>query len=299
VVALRTTYAIPGNIVAHLWVNTSGDIEGTITNGTPLHLTHLAVVAGEAYSRLTDLHPGGTIHISVRPDTNVRDNHYDEALSDLYAGGAAGSRIESAVKTLPDVNVASMLSEVFLAAWTTDPLGNFRLDGSPARRDDTDLLLKPLSVDFHPGTFKLRPGTLGAYPLDMVPVVPRYACCSPSVQGIYLGGGGAAVFEFDFPDPGRLSIHSLALDAFAGGPGTTYNGYSDMPKHAASVFNWRTRRWQELAFHHARSVLPHADAVVSPSGAMLVRIRALPQTGDLAVFDAHHDLQVSGTMTVR
>lgn len=298
---LHAVAHVAGGINESLRIDAGGAIVGTIHNATRLHILHPAVVAGDAFERLPDLGPGVTVAVRLRPEVNVLDNRYRQILNRVYEGirDPAGQPLSDALNVLPEAGVATMLSQVFLVGWNDQALVSLTLDGgSPVRRDLT-LIVKPLAVDFPHGAFRLRSGTLGAYPLDIVPVTPQYACCPPTVQGIFLGAGGSATFEFDLPRRSGIHARSLFLSAFAGGADTTYTGYADMPPHATSVFDWRAGRWLDLAFRHGISALPHPDSLFSPSGALLVRIRASAQSGDLAVIDPHHDLQLSGTLTAR
>ncbi|GAC1635855.1 MAG: hypothetical protein NVS4B2_23700 [Chloroflexota bacterium] len=292
---------VRGHLTEHLHVDRHGYIVGSIENGTALSLVHPVVVAGQTFSRLPALAPGARVDIHVRPRVNVLDHRYRPMLNDIYGniGGSDGGQLRNAVMMLPETSALSMLGEVQFLAWTRKSLISVTVDGVEPRRSDLTLVVKPLSVGLGAGNLDLQPGTIGAHPMDEVPVTPRYACCNPSVEGIFIGGGGAATFEFDVPAPGRVHARSLALSVFAGGPDTTYTGYNDMPAHSASVYNWETGQWTDLRFVHGTAQLPRPQAMISQSGALLVRIRASQRTGDLAIFDPYHDLQISGHVAVR
>jgi len=301
VVEMQTAVHINGGIVEHLLVSARGDIVGTIRNGTDLPLIDPVVIAGDVYERLPPMPPRSVVRIRIRPRVNVLNNQYTEVLNGLYgqAGGADGEQFRNAVKMLPEMRTVSMQGEVLLAGWTKQPLDAVSVNRVQPRRRALTLILKRLAVGFPSGTFQLRQGTIGAYSLDETPVRPEYACCNPSIQGIYMGAGGSATFEFDLPDPGRLHALSLSLAAFAGGPDTSYTGYTDMPAHTASVYDWSSAHWIDLTFNHAVASLPHPKTLISTTGAMLVRIHASKHSGDLAIYDPHHDLQLFGRLSVR
>ncbi|PZS00709.1 MAG: hypothetical protein DLM70_13065, partial [Chloroflexi bacterium] len=262
-VNLQAAPVIPGQFEEHLSLDRSGDIVGSIHDGTSFSLMRPIIIAGQATVQLPDIHSGQTVHVRVRPRANVMDNNYDQPLYHLY--DSSGVRLRDAVDVLPDVNAISMLGEILLVGWEDKSLDMLRIDGTQPAQNDLALVVKGLSVRFPTGTFRLRTGTLGAYPLEVTPVTPQYACCDPSVQGIFMGRGGSAVFEFDLPNAGHVHPRNLALSAFAGGADTTYNGYSDMPAHATSVYDWRSGRWEGLVFVHGATTLPHPDRLVSPS----------------------------------
>jgi hypothetical protein len=203
------------------------------------------------------------------------------------------------VAALPQAHLISMLGEVLLVAWTQDPLAAARVDGSGEAQNNLSLLVSPLTVGLIPGPLALRRGTLAASLVDEVPAPFTYPCCTPSARSIFIGAGGSATFEFDVPAPGRVRFRHLALSVWAGGPDPSYTGYTDMPRGAGQAYDWRARRWVDLSFVHGTAQLSNPDRFIEPTGAFLVRLRALDDTHELTLADPHQDLQISGSGTVR
>jgi hypothetical protein len=66
-IALRTSIALPGRLVADLQLDRAGDIVGTVRNDTAVHLVRPALLAGTAFQRLPDLAPGQSTRVKLRP----------------------------------------------------------------------------------------------------------------------------------------------------------------------------------------------------------------------------------------
>jgi hypothetical protein len=309
--SLRTAVSVTGSVQEHLSLNRSGDIVGTIRNDTALTLANPAIIAGRAWQRLPSIGPHRSVRVSVRPSTDIHRHDYSEMLfkvygrssifdtgSDLWRHGSLSDRIRDAVSTLPQTHVLSMVGEVMLVAWTERPFLNVRLNGGVADQRALTLVVKPLTIGLAPGTSTLRTGTLGASLVDESPAQPRYACCNPSAQAIYIGAGGSATFEFDVPRAKSVHVRGLTLSVYGGGPDSTYTGYTDMPAGACRVFDWRRLRWRSLNFRNGVATLGRPDRFVSATGAILVTLRALDDSHELIITDPHQDLQLSGTLVV-
>ena len=311
-VALRTTVEVAGSISTRLQLDRAGDIVGTIQNRTPLDLIHPALVAGRAVAILPDLPPRHTVRVRLQPANDVHHHTYGGTLFAIYGQSPLGgpnttlpaessltAQVRNVLSALPETNVLSMLGEVVFLAWTEQPLSAVSLNGAIPEDRSLTLLVKPLAVNFPTGRFRLHTGTLGASFLDETPSRPRYACCGPTAQGIYLGVGGSATFAFDIPRPGHTHFLDLVLSAWGGGPDTSFNGYTDMPSGAVHVFDWQTGRWEGVQFQNDEAALHHPDRFVSATGALLVKLQAISDAHELAIADPHQDLQLSGLVEVR
>jgi hypothetical protein len=310
--ALRTSVYIPGTLRERLWIDPGGDIVGTIENDTTLSLTHPAIIAGRTAQQLSDLQPHQLTHVHLRPHADALRHDYSQMLfrvygqtpvldtgSELWRETSLTDRIRDTVNALPETTIFSMLGEVSFVAWTEQPLDGIRLNGAISGRHALTMIVRPLTVDFTPGESRLRSGTLGASFVDQVPALPRYACCNPSPQAIYIGAGGSATFEFEFPRAGHVNFRNLTLSAYGGGPDTSYTGYTDMPAGSCRVYDWRSLQWVPLRFRNGESSLPDPDRFVSTAGVLLVKLQALDDSHELIITDPHQDLQVSGTVVVR
>lgn len=311
-VGLRTTAAVSGAIHSHLRLNSSGGIVGTIRNDTALNLVRPVLIAGRRLLHLPDLLPHHQTAIRLQPDSDVHQRDYSPMLAHAYGQSVAdasasafaqegnlSTRLRVAIGVLPEANVLSMVGEVYFAAWVEQPLDVLKLNGVTPRRRDLNLIVKPLSVDFPSGSFRLRTGTLGASFVDQVPAQPRYACCYPSAQGIYIGAGGSASFQFEIPRPGRVTFHHLTLSVYAGGPDASYTGYTDLSTGAAQVYDWRLDRWEDLKFRNGEATVDSPDSAISSTGTILLRLRALDDAHELVISDPYKDLQLSGIGGVR
>jgi len=310
--SLRTSVSMSGSVREHLTLDRLGDIVGTIRNDTGLTLANPAIIAGRAWQRLPGMGPHQSVRVRLRPSTEIHRHDYSEMLfkvygrssvfdtgSDLWRHGSLSDRIRDAVSALPQTHVLSMVGEVMFVAWTEQPLIAVRLNGAAAGQRALTLAVKPLTVELAPGTSRLRTGTLGASFVDESPVQPRYACCNPSAQAIYIGAGGSATFEFDLPRARPVHFRNLTLSVYGGGPDSTYTGYTDMPAGACRVFDWQQFRWQSLTFQDGEATLSQPDRFVSATGAVLVKLQALTDAHELIITDPHQDLQISGTLVVR
>jgi hypothetical protein len=309
--SVRTSVSVPGSVRAHLILDRSGNIVGTIQNDTGLTLANPAIIAGRAWQRLPSMGPHQSVRVSLRPSTDIHRHDYSEMLfkvyglssvfdtgSDLWRHATLSDRIRDAVSALPQTHVLSMVGEVMFVAWTEQPLLAAQLNGAVTEQRSLTLAVKPLTVELAPGTIRLRNGTLGASLVDESPAQPKYSCCNPSAQAIYIGTGGSATFEFDIPRARPVHFRNLTLSVYGGGPDATYTGYTDMPAGACRVFDWRRLRWQSLNFRDGEAVLRQPNRFVSATGALLVKLAALDDSHELIITDPHQDLQLSGTLVV-
>lgn len=331
-VALHTTVNVPGTVQSNLHVDAHGDIVGTIHNGTNLTLRHPTLMAGRAVAHLHDIPAGATIEARVRPSADVYNQDQSPVSFRLYGrpqygagmvygysgkfpvallgnGGffyngpccgpplpvekSTSDRLRNVATMIPEAQSIGTLGEVVLVGWSEAPLGSLTVDGSTPQRRDLNLIAAPLSVRFpSSGSFRLRAGTLGAHLVDAVPQAPQNGCCGPPVQGIIsLGAGGSATFQFDIPrgrsGPARFS--HLTLWADAGGADGTNIGH---------VYDWQARRWVHVDLSLGEAELHNPNRFVSPSGALLLQLKATDTSGDIRIQNSLQDLQLSGSGSI-
>jgi hypothetical protein len=314
-VAINTTVTVPGTVDGQLRVAPDGAIVGMVRNGTNLTLRACAIVAGDAYLRLPNLRPGGmhSVRLLPRADLNtedlplVWDQVYGSASQSSLFGAWDGDpweepvpakevsfvdRVRNLSERLPEAQDISSLGEVLFAGWSDRPLGRLTVDGAAPRRRDLSLLVSKLSVHFARGSFRLRPGTLGATLLDVVPATPADGCCpSPMArQPIDLGPGGSATFQFDIPDAAWVHFGRLEVAINAGGADWSEIG---------QAYDWQQRRWVHVDVPPSGAALHDPARFISPGGALLVRLHATGQTGDIVINDPDQDIQLAGRGIVR
>jgi len=330
-VSLHTTVAISGAIQSALQLDRSGDIVGSIRNDTSLLLLHPAIIAGRSVESLSNLSPGATVQVHVRPANDIRTPGHPQMLFRIYgqacgvagagspcgatssravfqsSGGAAqpaedtlAERIRNAASMLPESNLISTLGEVTLVGWTEQSLGSLTVEGAAPQRRDITLIARPLSVRLPAGPFRLRTGTLGAHIVEEEPARPQNSCCDSSLQQVHLGIGGSATFEFDVPPaatgtPAAAVFRRLTLWAR-----TSDQDFSTTTSGAAgnmtgSVFDWRRQQWIGIAFRAGQTNLPDPGRFLSPTGALLFRLEATKRSGEIVIVDPLEDLQLSGT----
>lgn len=321
-VALHSTVNIPGALRARLHVDPGGSIVGTVENDTPLTLVRPAVIAGRRWVRLRDMSPHSTVSVSVRPGTNIYDQDHSPIWFKMYGqptypgswtvspcfgclnrgpvfmgGGGFGGpglppeksmtdRLRNTVQRIPDAQLISKMGEVLFIAWNEQHLGSISVDGTQPQRRDLNLIVSPLSVHFDPGAFQLRTGTFGARLTEAAPASVQNNCCGPTIQPVYLGSGGWAVFRFDLPRTSHLHFRQLALGVNAGGA----DGSA-----IARVYDWQARRWVHVGLGSGYAGLADPDRFVSPTGSMLIKLEATDTSGDIKISDPHQDLQISGS----
>ncbi|MBV9282400.1 MAG: hypothetical protein JOZ41_20145 [Chloroflexi bacterium] len=316
-VSLATTVTIRGRLSADLHLAPDGSIAGVIRNDTHLRLIRPLIVADRAVLHLADLPPGASRRVRIRPALDFRGDERSLLWDQIYGTppGLLGrdvdpwaepppspepsltARLSNVAERLPEARGIFSWGDVLFAGWTTNPLGRFTVDGATPLRRDLSLIVAPLTVEFplrdqlNPARrpIRLLPGTLGAYLVDGQPQPPPSSCCFSSFtqanQTIVLGVGGSATFQLDLPPARSHHFRRLTLSLNAGGADQSRIG---------QVFDWRARRWANVDLEPSEAPLPRPDRFVSPSGALLVRLRALPESGDLTITDPHQDLQISG-----
>jgi hypothetical protein len=188
---------------------------------------------------------------------------------------------------LPGAQLAATQSEVSFAAWTQQPLGSFKVDGSSPQRRDLNLLIMPLSVRFPVGHFRLRTGTLTAHLVDIDPQITSSPCCPrpPGTAPVFVGSGGSATFAWQMPRATRVHFRRLVLSVDAGGAIGT---------HIGTVWNWRRDRWDPINLRYGDAPLSNPDRYVSPSGTVLLRLHATDASRDISMPDTRQALQISG-----
>jgi hypothetical protein len=199
-------------------------------------------------------------------------------------------RIRNVAERLPEARNITSSEQVLFAGWSEDPLGTFTVNGTTPQRRDLELIVAPLSVDFPRGSFRLLPGTLGAYLVDNRPKEPENGCCfySSTPRAIAIGTGGSVTFQFDLPHTHPMHFRHLTLEVDAGGSDSSNIG---------QVYDWRTGQWRHINLQSGSVTLSAPDRFISPRGAFLVRVEATPDSGDLVIRDPRRDLQLSGWAT--
>lgn len=318
-VSLHTTVALRGGVVTSVGLTRRGDIAGRIYNRTDTVLREPVLIAGRTDARLPDIPPHASVPVTLAPAADPQEHDYVPMLTRIYgrpriAGNGLSSvspfgnptdmpreksmadRIRDAVDTLPETNLVSILGEVTFVAWTDAPIAPFTVNGAHVQERDLSMLVKAVPTLSPPsGRFQIQNGTIGGRMLSVSPVPAAYTCCGPTAQPISFGRGGSATFAFTLPI--HTGVSSMRLDVYAGGSDPEASGYEGLPAGTVSVYDWRSGRWTPLSAHNgiARPVNP--DRLVSPSGAVLVRIVA--KRGDLSILDAHQDIQLAVTGTRR
>lgn len=312
---LDTTVPVHGTVHSDLGVGAQGDIVGPIRNATNLDLLAPVIVAGQTITHLPDLTVGRTIQVHVRPGSDASSQDRASLWTRLYGGLGFGDgdgfgwfgggsdqfsfseetglidRVRNAASMLSQSRTLSSLGEVFLLGWSEQPLGTYTVDGSAPHRRDLTLVAMPLSVHFPShGSFLLRPGTLGAHLVDIVPQAPQSnsgGFFSRRQEQVSIGPGGSVTFEFDMPNAGHVRFQRLALSINSGTEGT----------NAGQVYDWRARRWVAVDLSSGDTRLPGASRFVSTNGRVLVRFRPTGESGDLTIDDPYQDIQLSGQGT--
>lgn len=309
-VAMKTSVSIPGAVRADLRLAPDGSIVGVVRNDTNLTLIRPLILAGSAFLQLSDLPPRATesVHIVPRIDGQRQDSSllWDQIYGPSPTSGDFGSwdgdpweepaptpekslidRLRNTAERLPEAPDVTSTSEVLFAGWSKDHLGTLTVDGATPQRRDLNLVVSPLTVHFPHGTFRLRPGTLGAYLIDDRPQSPSNGCCESRLgdQSVAIGSGGSATFEFDIPGASHIHFQQLRLSV---------NVQSIDSGSVGRVYDWRARRWIHVNLDSGSASLSQPDRFISPSGALLVRLNATDQSVDLIIGNPRHDLQLSG-----
>lgn len=314
-VALRTTVNVPGQVATNLRLTRAGTIVGDVRNDTSVPLREPVLIAGRSFTRMRDIPPHASVNVSLAPSADPQEHDYVPMLTRIYGrplivgnGIPAVSpfgtpsnmpeektlsdRIRDAVDTLPETNLVSLMGEVTLVAWTDAPIAPLSVNGSTVQQRELALLVKPIpALNLPVGPFHIRSGTLGAEMLSVRPAPAPYECCGQTAQPISFGPGGWASFAFSLPT--HIRVSSARLHLYAGGSDPSATGYEGVPSHGVSAFDWRAGGWATLDFHGGVANLSRAGRFVSPTGSILVRLAA--KGSDLAVLDAHQDLQLEVT----
>jgi uncharacterized membrane protein YhaH (DUF805 family) len=194
-------------------------------------------------------------------------------------------RIRNTAALIPGGPTLLSSSPVTLVAWNTAPLSRVQVDGSAPSRRDLNLLVTPLSVGMRPGPFTLRPGTLGAELMEANPQTPNQGCCPYNgTNSVIFGAGGDATFAWTVP--GRhVRFSSLNLGVNAGGAAGARLG---------GLFDWHANAWVPINLRYATARLSHPNRFVSPTGQILLRLRASEASGDVRIADPLQSLQIWG-----
>lgn len=312
-VALTTTVGVPGGVRGDLRLAPDGSIVGVLRNDTPLRLIQPAVVAGSAVLHLPDLPPRGTAQVHILPSQERHGQGGGDFWNRVYGSSPSTGdlaswdgdpweepapaaektlidRVRNVAERLPEARNITWSSEVLLVGWSQDSLGTFTVEGATPRRRDLTLVVAPLSVEIPHGPFQLRPGTIGAHLVDAVPVPPQSGSLDSSApQVIDLGAGGSATFEFDVSSVRPVHFRHLSLSVDAGGADETRIG---------EVYDWRAGRWTAIHLRPGGASLPAPQRFISRAGAVLLRLHATDQSGDVVIADPRHDLQLTGSGTV-
>jgi hypothetical protein len=323
-VALHSMVNVPGGIKSQLHVGWKGYIVGAVHNDSALTLQHPAIIAGRTVYKLPDMGPEATIRVHLKPQSDIYDFNHDPIWYSLYGRPTMGQpimaktfffnqgpqfgggyccgpvgmsappehsmldRIRNVASRLPEAQAVSSLGEVVFVGWTTQPLGTISVDGSSPQRRDLNLVESPLSVDFTPGPFKLRTGTLGARLVDISPsTTGNNFCCGPlGAQSVTLPQFGSATFEFDIPHGVHLRFTSLHLYVDAGGADGIDLG---------RVYDWQTSTWVHEDLAEGYAILKNPQRFVSPTGTILVKLQPGDYGNPGRIQDVHQDIQISGT----
>jgi hypothetical protein len=286
---------IPAGGTAGVHVKPSGDIHARYPS-SPWYRAFRGSVFGGWYGGYYGGGPG-PIAISQGPGTIVSSN----GVTTFYRGPCCygsqpvtrqektlADRIRNAAAVIPDAQALLSSSEVTLVAWNTASLGDVRVDGNTPNRRDINLLVAPLSVHMRPGSFTLRPGTLGAEVVEANPAPPTQGCCplAGSPHALIFGTGGAATFAWSLPAGSRyLHFTSLDLGVNAGGAAGA---------HLGTVFDWTTHRWVPVNLRYGTTHLTRPNRFISPDGRILLRLRANDSSGDVRIADPLQALEISG-----
>jgi hypothetical protein len=317
VVSLRTRVSLPGQVVTSVRLTHNGNITGTVDNRTATVLREPVLIAGQAYQRLPDIPAHSSVRVSLMPSSDPQENDYVPVLTRIYGrplltgnGVPAVSpfgnpsnmpreqsmsdRIRDAVDTLPETNLVSVLGEVSLVAWTDATLAPFTVNGGHVQQRNLSMLVKTIgSLPPPRGHFRVRTGTLGAHVLSVRPTPAPYTCCGVTAQPVAFGPGGTATFVYSLP--GHLHLSGLRLHVYGGGSDPSASGYEGLPTGSVAVYDWHAGRWAPLNVRQSTAAAPHPMRLLSPTGTILVRLKAIKT--DLSILDPHHDLQLEMTGT--
>ncbi|GAC1323018.1 MAG: hypothetical protein NVSMB22_10330 [Chloroflexota bacterium] len=301
---LRTRLTIPGQIEAHLHIGTTGMLTGTVRNTTAAWLRRPALIAGQSATLLPDLAPGSTIDVHVTPRGVAGPQHVDTIMARLYGQSGVSTfhpdssrnapltqRIRDALGAMPEVNTLPLGEPVMLVGWANASLAHPVVNGHTSGESDLFLLTRTLTMAPPARAFRLRAGTIGARLIDLTPSRPSWVCCTPVLGSAYVSTGGSATYCFSTPMT-HERVRQMSISMYAGGADPYSVVYSDVPRGAGRVWNWRRARWEALRFRNRQAMVPDPARYVSSIGAILVRLSAGRRDMDMVIADAHQDLQV-------
>ncbi|HZU11309.1 MAG TPA: hypothetical protein VFB58_00575 [Chloroflexota bacterium] len=195
-------------------------------------------------------------------------------------------RIRDAAESLPEAQDIADVGEVVFVGWTQQPFGAISVDGAAPQRRDLTLVTAPLQVSFPHGPFTLRTGVLGAHLVDENPQPSQNSCCPQPSEPVILNAGGWAVFAFDIPQAPRITWTRLNLGVDAGGADGA---------DICAVYDWHRHAWVHEDNTYGYTRLRDPARFISPSGTLLVRLRATYDSNTIHINDIHHSLQLSGS----
>lgn len=327
--ALETTVPVAGQIRGNLSLASDGSIVGRVRNDTDLALFRPALIAGGSVLRLPDLPPHAWLSVRLHPSVLIVWNRPSSLWDQVYASATGGGsqsdlsqfglsqtglfatwdgdpweeppaaverspmdRLRNVAERLPAARDTTGAGQVLFVGWNDRPLGTFSIDGAQPQRRDLNLIVASLSVRFPHTGFRLRPGTLSASLIDYRLNQSQTGCCFDlsGQSTIDLGAGSWATFEFDIPHARTLHFRRLTLAVDPGGANESNIG---------QIYDWHAARWVHVPIQLDGTSLGSPDRFVSPSGALLVRLSATTDSGDIVITDPAKSLQVSGWATTR
>ena len=199
-----------------------------------------------------------------------------------------GARLRNAATQMPSAQQLDALGEVVFVGWNEQPLIPLTVNGGAPDRRDLNLIVKPLTVTFPPGPFRLRTGTIGANLIDVRPAAPngQNCCNTPIVGAIELGHGGSATYEFDLHAKGQVHLAKLSVYVDAGGA----NG-----RNMGRIWNCTDQRWISYDLSRGVAHLSNPQPFVSTKGTILVKLVANDGGSDMYFPDARRDIQIAGS----
>jgi hypothetical protein len=317
-VILNASINVSGAIGSNLTILPSGEVAGTVHNGTDLDLQNPLVVAGQSVATLVNLPSGATERVHVQPSTSTSALGASSVWSGLYGGsdlssgdglGGFGFRDCCGQFSYPDEsktidrerNAIAMFLQAeelatpdrpILVGWSQQPLESISVDGATPRQRDLTLVVAPLTLRFPShGQFRMPAGTLEAHLVDILPRAPQstgFGFGGPDGQQISVGVGGALTFEFQLPHDGIVRFRYLTLST---GLGVDSLG-------PARIYDWHTARWRPVDLSMGSASLANPNRFISPTGQLLVQVRATGETGDFTITDQYHVVELSAMGTV-
>jgi hypothetical protein len=263
-----------GSIKSQLKLGSEG-LAGTVTNGTRGKIGNAALVVGQEVVRLGDLAAGETRNVVVPVGegspigyvdipTAVRQLYPNPGVATPVSTGDAMTRdiLDSAFNSSLSLSTRLDLNPVSLVGWLDHSPVTLQTRNARATELDRTLLVAQLSVEATPGEeVRIPAGMIERR--NLVAGTGRI-----SQNALVISTGETLLFEYSLPHrPDRFSIESLTLDV----NGATQSNLPLQDVAQASIYDWPSAEWRDLALAPGINALGDPTRVVSALGQLRVR----------------------------